>query len=125
MRSILFLDLWERITLVETYSILFDSYHVSIQIILNTCTCQDTPVDVPISRHSNRPFVQPAVPPHIRTFAKKAAPKPLPDFNEAFGSTERGRFQSPPDPRLTANTKGYLDFFYEEDAQIKFEDYQA
>lgn len=47
--------------------------------------------------------------------------KPLPDFNEAFGSTERGRFQSPPDPRLVQN-KGFLDYFYPTD-EIKFEDY--
>ncbi|KAJ8977932.1 hypothetical protein NQ317_002906 [Molorchus minor] len=65
----------------------------------------------------------PAVPPQIRASTKKPSPKPLPDFNEAFGSTERGRFQSPPDPRLAPN-KGYLDFFYEDSSQIKFEDFQ-
>ncbi|XP_019873607.1 transcription factor SOX-3 isoform X2 [Aethina tumida] len=48
--------------------------------------------------------------------------KPLPDFNEAFGTTERGRFQSPPDPRL--NNKGYLDYFFDGDNPIKFDDYQ-
>lgn len=34
----------------------------------------------------------------------------LPDFNQAFGSTEIGRFQSPPDPRLTPQ-KEYIEFF--------------
>ncbi|RZC40504.1 uncharacterized protein BDFB_004477, partial [Asbolus verrucosus] len=45
---------------------------------------------------------KPAVP-QIRNNTKKSTNKPLPDFNEAFGSTERGRFQSPPDPRLAPN----------------------
>lgn len=49
--------------------------------------------------------------------------KALPDFNEAFGSTERGRFQSPPDPRLAPN-KSYLDSFLLNDG-IKFYDYHA
>ncbi|XP_057667608.1 transcription factor Sox-18-like isoform X3 [Diorhabda carinulata] len=53
---------------------------------------------------------------------KKPSTKPLPDFNEAFGSTERGRFQSPPDPRLAPN-KGFLDLF-EEGPPLKFEDFQ-
>ncbi|KAJ8938200.1 hypothetical protein NQ318_011696 [Aromia moschata] len=66
---------------------------------------------------------KPAVPPQVRTSSKKPMPKPLPDFNEAFGTTERGRFQSPPDPRLAPN-KGYLDFFYEDNSQIKFDDFQ-
>ncbi|KAJ8948928.1 hypothetical protein NQ314_008330 [Rhamnusium bicolor] len=66
---------------------------------------------------------KPPVPPQIRASTKKPSPKPLPDFNEAFGSTERGRFQSPPDPRLAPN-KGYLDFFYEDSSQIKFDDFQ-
>ncbi|KAJ8918340.1 hypothetical protein NQ315_008033 [Exocentrus adspersus] len=76
---------------------------------------------------------KPSVPQQIRISAavkKKpiaaVLPKPLPDFNEAFGSTERGRFQSPPDPRrLAPSNKGYLDFFYEDEPQIKFEDYQT
>nr|XP_023030054.1 transcription factor SOX-9-like isoform X1 [Leptinotarsa decemlineata] len=55
--------------------------------------------------------------------SKKPSPKPLPDFNEAFGSTERGRFQSPPDPRLVPN-EGLLDLFYEDGPQMKFEDFQ-
>ncbi|CAH0557222.1 unnamed protein product [Brassicogethes aeneus] len=46
--------------------------------------------------------------------------KPLPDFNEAFGSTERGRFQSPPDPRLAPNN---VDYFLDSE-EIKFEDFQ-
>ncbi|XP_064212723.1 transcription factor SOX-21 isoform X3 [Tribolium castaneum] len=54
---------------------------------------------------------------------QKPASKPLPDFNEAFGSTERGRFQSPPDPRLAPN-KGYLDYFFSDSDLIKFDDYQ-
>ncbi|XP_017786485.1 PREDICTED: uncharacterized protein LOC108569439 isoform X2 [Nicrophorus vespilloides] len=47
--------------------------------------------------------------------------KSLPDFNEAFGSTERGRFQSPPDPRLPPK-QGYLDFFITNN-DLKFDDY--
>ncbi|CAH1105434.1 unnamed protein product [Psylliodes chrysocephalus] len=54
--------------------------------------------------------------------SKKPSSKPLPDFNEAFGSTERGRFQSPPDPRLGPN-KGYLDLYCEDGPQLKFDDY--
>lgn len=46
---------------------------------------------------------------------------PLPDFNQAFGSTERGRFQSPPDPRLGPE-KEYLDFF-NDNFTIKSEQY--
>lgn len=53
--------------------------------------------------------------------ANKQNSKALPDFNEAFGSTERGRFQSPPDPRLGPN-KGYLDYFFP-NSGMKFEDY--
>lgn len=52
----------------------------------------------------------------------KPSSKPLPDFNEAFGSTERGRFQSPPDPRLAPN-KNYLDYFFN-NSPVKYEDYQ-
>lgn len=48
--------------------------------------------------------------------------KALPDFNEAFGSTERGRFQSPPDPRLGPG-KGYLDYFFPSNG-LKYEDYK-
>lgn len=65
---------------------------------------------------------QPAAGPQIHNAAKKPTNKPLPDFNEAFGSTERGRFQSPPDPRLAPN-KGYIDYFFDS-GQIKFDDYQ-
>lgn len=56
---------------------------------------------------------------------KKPSPKALPDFNEAFGSTERGRFQSPPDPNRGPN-KRLLDFFFEDTGgqAIKFDDYQ-
>lgn len=49
--------------------------------------------------------------------------KPLPDFNEAFGSTERGRFQSPPDPRLGPN-KGHLDYLLP-NSRMKFEDFHV
>lgn len=51
----------------------------------------------------------------------KQLTKALPDFNEAFGSTEIGRFQSPPDPRLAPN-KGYIDYFFVNEG-IKYEDY--
>ncbi|KAG5889659.1 hypothetical protein JTB14_028937 [Gonioctena quinquepunctata] len=82
--------------------------------------------------HMKRPAATPPAAAQIRTAhpaspatapAKKPSSKPLPDFNEAFGSTERGRFQSPPDPRLAPH-KGYLDLFYEDAHQIKFEDFQ-
>lgn len=53
---------------------------------------------------------------------QKPSSKPLPDFNEAFGSTERGRFQSPPDPRLGPN-KGYLDYFFDNNT-MKYSDFQ-
>lgn len=52
---------------------------------------------------------------------QKPSNKPLPDFNEAFGSTERGRFQSPPDPRLGPN-KGYLEYFFDNNP-IKYSDF--
>lgn len=58
---------------------------------------------------------------------KKPSLKTLPDFNEAFGSTERGRFQSPPDPnRIMGTNKRLLEFFFEETlAQpMKFEEFQ-
>lgn len=47
--------------------------------------------------------------------------KALPDFNEAFGSTERGRFQSPPDPHYGPN-KGYLDYFFDNNS-MKYSDF--
>lgn len=53
--------------------------------------------------------------------APKPSSKPLPDFNEAFGSTERGRFQSPPDPRLVPN-KNYIDYMFN-NIPVKYEDY--
>ncbi|KAF5297734.1 hypothetical protein FQR65_LT09908 [Abscondita terminalis] len=59
----------------------------------------------------------------IKKSVSKQSTKALPDFNEAFGSTERGRFQSPPDPRLAPN-KSYLDCIFFNDTN-KFYDYQA
>lgn len=61
--------------------------------------------------------------PLIKKNIAKQPTKALPDFNEAFGSTERGRFQSPPDPRLAPN-KSYLDYIFFNDTN-KFYDYQA
>ncbi|CAG9814243.1 unnamed protein product [Phaedon cochleariae] len=68
----------------------------------------------------------PPQPPAAPAPAKRPPTKPLPDFNEAFGSTERGRFQSPPDPRLGPNKGGYLDLFYGDGCPpaVKFEDFQ-
>ncbi|GJQ82516.1 hypothetical protein Trydic_g14501 [Trypoxylus dichotomus] len=48
----------------------------------------------------------------------KPSKKLLPDFNEAFGSTERGRFQRPP------NNKGYLDYFLQDNDIHKFMEFQ-
>ncbi|CAG9835466.1 unnamed protein product [Diabrotica balteata] len=73
-------------------------------------------------KRSNTPSMGIVRPPYS-VAPKKPSSKPLPDFNEAFGSTERGRFQSPPDPRLGPN-KGYLDLFCEDGPQLKFEDFQ-
>ncbi|XP_050504378.1 uncharacterized protein LOC126883174 [Diabrotica virgifera virgifera] len=74
-------------------------------------------------KRSNPPSSISIARPSYSVAPKKPSSKPLPDFNEAFGSTERGRFQSPPDPRLGPN-KGYLDFFCEDGPQLKFEDFQ-
>ncbi|XP_025832670.1 uncharacterized protein LOC108742601 isoform X3 [Agrilus planipennis] len=49
--------------------------------------------------------------------------KALPDFNEAFGSTERGRFQSPPDPRLISN-KCFTDYNICMDDWVRFDDFR-
>ncbi|XP_044267583.1 protein SOX-15-like isoform X3 [Tribolium madens] len=85
---------------------------------------QPTPATSPEKEPDQEQFLPVFEQPEETKVKNKAssASKPLPDFNEAFGSTERGRFQSPPDPRLAPN-KGYIDYFFDSDL-IKFDDYQ-
>ncbi|KAF2881420.1 hypothetical protein ILUMI_24760, partial [Ignelater luminosus] len=67
-------------------------------------------VQNPFDKDDDMKLKKPPVPPLKRNGSRQSI-KALPDFNEAFGSTERGRFQSPPDPRLAPN-KSYLDCFF-------------
>ncbi|KAK9695634.1 hypothetical protein QE152_g32438 [Popillia japonica] len=60
---------------------------------------------------------KPCIPPPPRNNFRPSK-KLLPDFNEAFGSTERGRFQRPP------NNKGYLDYFLQDNDIHKFLEFQ-